>query len=136
MKRFLLQFFTWWTEATLGTLLWTWRKGELVGEDQGGNRYYRERGGRRNVRNNGRERRWVIYRGAPEGSKVPPVWNAWLHHTMLEPPVGQDGPLYGWQKDHQPNMTGTPLAYRPPGSILKGGRRDKASGDYEPWRPE
>lgn len=120
----------------IGTWLFTKLRGELVGEDLYGNRYYCERGGRKNVRNNGRQRRWVMYKGAPEGSKVPPVWHAWLHHTTAEPPVGKDGPLYAWQKVHMANMTGTPLAYRPPGSILKGGRRDKASGDYEPWRPE
>jgi NADH:ubiquinone oxidoreductase subunit len=28
------------------------------------------------------------------------------------------------------------LAYHPPGSVLRGGRRATASGDYEPWRPE
>jgi NADH:ubiquinone oxidoreductase subunit len=27
------------------------------------------------------------------------------------------------------------LAYRPPGSILAGGRRPKATGDYQPWTP-
>lgn len=121
---------------TFGTWLLIKFKGEFVGEDRYGNRYYRERGGKRNVRNNGRERRWVAYKGAPEGSKVPPVWHAWLHHTMAEPPVGKDGPLYSWQKEHQPNLSGTPQAYRPPGSILAGGHRAPASADYEAWRPE
>ena len=37
---------------------------------------------------------------------------------------------YSW------HMTGTPLAYRPPGSVLKGGHRAPTTGDYEPWRPE
>lgn len=120
----------------IGTWLFTKLKGELVGSDRYGNRYYKERGGKRNVRNNGRDRRWVMYNGTPEGSKVPPVWHAWLHHTTDAPPVGTDGPLYAWQIDHQPNMTGTPQAYRPPGSILKGGHRAKATGDYEAWKPE
>ena len=35
-----------------------------------------------------------------------------------------------------PNLTGTKAAYRPPGHILKGGQRDKATGDYEAWTPE
>lgn len=120
----------------LGTWLLIKFKGEFVGEDRYGNRYYRERGAKPNIRNNGRERRWVVYKGEPEGSKVPPVWHAWLHHTMVEPPVGRDGPLYSWQREHQPNLSGTPLAYRPPGSILAGGHRAKASADYEAWRPE
>ena len=29
-----------------------------------------------------------------------------------------------------------PYAYYPPGSILRGGRRSRATGDYEPWTPE
>ena len=33
-------------------------------------------------------------------------------------------------------MTGTPYAYHPPGSILRGGHRARATGDYEPWTPE
>jgi len=41
-----------------------------------------------------------------------------------------------WEKDHRPNLTGTPLAYHPQGSVLRGGRRVAATGDYEPWSPE
>ena len=53
-----------------------------------------------------------------------------------EPPPEGGPPRRPWQKDHQPNLTGTELAYRPPGHTLKGGRRDPATGDYEPWSPE
>src|SRR3546814_7347583 len=62
-------------------------------------------------------------------------WHAWLHHTTdAVPPEG--GPdRHPWQKDHQPNLTGTVQAYRPPGHTLKGGRRAPATGDYEPWTP-
>lgn len=49
--------------SLIGTKLYTWWKGESVGKDQFGNRYFREKGGRK---------RWVIYNGAPEASKVPP----------------------------------------------------------------
>ena len=47
-----------------------------------------------------------------------------------------DRPRYPWEKPHQPNMTGTRYAYVPPGSILRGGHRPPATGDYEPWTPE
>ena len=70
---------------TLGTRLLTWFRGELVGTDPYGNRYYRERGAKPLRRGGGRtsrEKRWVIYNGEPEGSKVPPEWHAWLHHTV------------------------------------------------------
>jgi NADH:ubiquinone oxidoreductase subunit len=39
-------------------------------------------------------------------------------------------------REHVPNLTGTDRAYRPPGHTLQGGRRDRATGDYEPWTPE
>ena len=124
---------------TIGTRLFTWLKGELVGTDAFGNRYYRERGHRPLKRGGGRdsrERRWVIYLGDEDASRVPPVWHGWLHHTTDQAPVGTDKPLYAWQKPHEPNLTGTPAAYRPSGSVLKGGPRARATGDYEPWTPE
>ena len=44
------ELFAWWTGNTIGTRLYTWRKGERVGEDGLGNVYYRERGGKRRFR--------------------------------------------------------------------------------------
>lgn len=121
----------------IGTRLYTWLRGELVGSDQAGNRYYREKGGG-NVHPDSirKERRWVIYDGDIEASRVPAEWHAWLHHTTQTPPPEGGPPRQPWQKDHQPNRTGTDQAYRPPGHTLMGGRRDSATGDYEPWTPE
>ncbi len=124
MKDFLLQFFTWWNGQTLGTRFTTWRKGELVGSDEGGNRYYRQRGG---------DRRWVIYKGAVEPSRIPPGWHAWMHHRVDEPPAPYQP--REWQKPHQANLTGTPQAYRPPGSILGPDPRTPGTPDYEAWQP-
>ena len=124
---------------TIGTRLFTWWKGELVGTDQFGNRYFHEKSGRQLRPGGGRdsrERRWVLYKGEAEASKVPPEWHGWLHHTVNEIPVDAGRLKYPWQKPHLPNLTGTPLAYRPSGSVLKGGRRAPTTGDYEPWRPE
>ena len=82
-----------------------------------------------------RRRRWVVYRGGDEASRVPPVWHAWLHYTSDTPPAETAGDAPPWRKEHMPNVTGTALAYRPPGHTLQGGRRDKATGDYDPWTP-
>jgi len=123
---------------SIGTRLWTWWTGELVGTDRAGNRYYREKNFR--VREKGagkfsRERRWVIYAGEVEASRVPPEWHGWLHHMVAAPPR-PDERRHSWQKEYVPNMTGTPLAYRPRGSVLRGGHRARATGDYEPWTPD
>ena len=81
MKQFLLKTFTWWSGQTFGTQLWTWRFGELVGEDEQGNRYYRTKG-RKIDPTLGFERRWVVYNGYAEATRVPPSWHGWLHHTV------------------------------------------------------
>jgi NADH:ubiquinone oxidoreductase subunit len=134
MKQFLLKMFTWWSGQTFGTQLWTWRFGELVGQDEQGNRYYRTRGGKIDPTLHF-ERRWVIYNGYAEASRVPADWHGWLHHVVDVPPTQQNYKPREWEKPHVPNMTGTPRAYRPSGSTLASGRRPKATGDYQPWTP-
>ncbi len=113
----------------LGTRLFTFFRGRLVGRDAAGNRYYEERRARPGLR----KRRWVAYAGAPEASLVPPEWHAWLHYTTdAALPEGSQRP---WQKPHLPNLTGTPESYRPPGHDYQGGHRAPATGDYEAWTP-
>lgn len=105
---------------------------ECVGTDAAGNRYYRGKP----RKGYDRDRRWVMYKDAPEASAVPPEWHGWLHYQTDRVP-DESTPSYRrpWQKPHIPNMTGTTAAYRPPGHVLEGGVRDKATGDYEAWRP-
>ena len=118
---------------SIGTRIFTMLFGKRVGADAFGNQYYRNAG----MKRYGRERRWVIYNGLPEASKVPAEWHAWLHHIVDEPPVSDAAPRrWPWQKAHLPNLSGTPYAYRPQGHDLRGGNRARATGDYEPWTPE
>jgi NADH:ubiquinone oxidoreductase subunit len=134
MKQFLLQFLTWWNGQTLGTRFFTWRRGRFVGEDEFGNRYYRALGHRIDP-NMGNERRWVIYNGDTDASKVPPGWRAWLCHNGDVPPSEEPYQPRDWERPHVPNLTGTPHAYRPRGSQLATGERPAATGDYVPWTP-
>jgi NADH:ubiquinone oxidoreductase subunit len=134
MKLFLLRIFTWWNGYTFGTQLWTRRFGELVGTDDTGNRYFRTKGGKIDP-TLGFERRWVMYNGYAEATRIPPEWHAWMHHIVDVPPTEETYQAREWQKPHHPNLTGTPYAYRPSGSTLAGGRRPKATGDYQPWTP-
>ena len=82
-----------------------------------------------------KERRWVIYDGEVEASRVPPDWHAWLHGLSDQPPSEAPLPAKSWEKPHEANPTGTSGRYLPPGSLAKGGKRPTATGDYEPWRP-
>ena len=76
--------FTWWNGATLSTRLYTNARGQFVGEDEHGNRYYQDLSGKGPA---GPPRRWVIYEGLAEASKVPPEWFGWLHYTVDTPPT-------------------------------------------------
>lgn len=116
--------------SDIGTRLFTWMRGRLVGQDAIGNRYYEDR---KPARPGYRSRRWVMYARAVEASEVPPEWHAWLHHTT-DVPLTQ-APRRPWQKPHQPNATGTAASYRPPGHDYRGGHRSPATGDYEAWTP-
>lgn len=132
--RFILQFFTWWNGQTWNTRFNTWRHGELVGQDDFGNVYYRTKGGKIDPAL-GFERRWVIYPGESEASTVPPGWYGWLHHTAELPPTQLSYQPREWELPHLPNMTGTPAAWRPEGSTLRSGERPAATGDYKAWTP-
>jgi len=123
----LSKIFTWWDDATVGTLLWTWRKGVKVGTDDQGNAYYTAKDG---------ARRWVIYNGEAEASRVPPEWHRWLHYTTDVPPSERPPVIKPWEKPHQPNLSGTPGAYFPPGSLHTPAERPTGTGDYEAWRPD
>jgi NADH:ubiquinone oxidoreductase subunit len=130
------EIFSWWGGNTWGTRLTIARQGRYVGSDSFGNRYYEQLKGVGPEGPLGRPRRWVTYTKLADPSKVPPEWHGWLHYTVDVPPTEEKYVAKPWQKPHRPNMTGTPEAYRPAGSILGSGHRPKATGDYKPWRPE
>lgn len=123
--RTLLRAVTWWNGQTIGTQVFTWRNGQHVGEDASGNVFYQSRDG---------ARRWVIYNGEVEASRIGPDWHGWLHHTYHEPPSSAPLPRKTWEKPHQENLTGSAMAYLPAGSIRR--ELPKERSDYEAWSPE
>lgn len=125
MASLLKRIVTWWEGQSLGTQLWTARFGEKVGEDEAGNVYWRNADG---------SRRWVIYDGQNDASRVGPEWYGWLHHTFDKPPTEDPIARKAWEKDHQENRTGTDGAFFREGSLR---RADvKPQTDYEAWTPE
>jgi NADH:ubiquinone oxidoreductase subunit len=137
---------------TVTTRLHTLFTGKLVGTDQFGNSYYTEK----KQAKGRRTKRWVMYKpskkawwqwalvfpilltnrlAVAEPSKVPPEWHGWLHYTLDKPPADRMPTRHAWEKPHLPNLTGTPNAYVPPGHLLRGGKRDLSTSDYEPWQP-
>lgn len=126
--------FTWWNGATIGIRFTLGRRGVFIGKDELGNSYYEAKDTSDSY--DGRKRRYVVYNGYAEASKVSPDWHGWLHHTFDEPPTVEPLTRQSWERDHIPNLTGTVHAWRPQGSIARSGERQKATGDYEAWRPE
>ena len=121
----LSRLFTWWDGQTLNTQFWTWRAGQRVGDDAGGNVFYR---------NHDDSRRWVIYNGEAEATRVPTEWFGWLHRTWDAPPT-EDAPVRRfWEKPSLPNLTGTPYAYAPSGSIRRPDPVERQ--DYDAWTPD
>jgi NADH:ubiquinone oxidoreductase subunit len=121
----LLRAVTWWDSQTIGTQLFTWRKGLRVGSDDQGNVYYHTANDKR---------RWVIFNGECEASRISPDWHGWLHRTWNDPP--SDVPLrhQPWEKPHQANLTGSSAAYAPTGSLRLAVPAQRK--DYEAWTPE
>ncbi|MCT8159898.1 NADH:ubiquinone oxidoreductase subunit NDUFA12 [Pseudoruegeria sp. SHC-113] len=122
---FFLRLLTWWNGSTLGTQIFTARKGVKVGEDDQGNVFYTTRDGKR---------RWVVYNGEIEASRVSPDWHGWLHFTWDETPSEKPLAHKPWEKPHQENLTGSALAYAPAGSLRQ--PQPVARKDYEAWQPE
>ncbi|MEP3634189.1 MAG: NADH:ubiquinone oxidoreductase subunit NDUFA12 [Shimia thalassica] len=117
--------FTWWNGGTLNTRLYTNRKGIKVGEDDQGNTYYH---------NKDDSKRWVMFNGEAEASRVSADWHGWLHRTFDEIPSEKPLAHKSWEKPHQENLTGTALAYAPAGSLRQTGTKERQ--DYEAWVPE
>ncbi|MDC1268762.1 NADH:ubiquinone oxidoreductase subunit NDUFA12 [Amylibacter sp.] len=122
---FLNSLVTWWNSQTLNTRLHTWKNGVKVGEDEQGNIYYTTRD---------EKRRWVIFNGEAEASRVNADWHGWLHHTYKETPLSNPLIHKNWEKPHQENLTGTISAYIPEGSLKS--TETKKRTDYEAWKPE
>lgn len=125
MLSFINRLFTWWNGQTVNTQFYTWRKGQKVGEDDQGNVYYQTRDGKR---------RWVIFNGDVEASRINPDWHGWLHHTFDNSPADRPLTRKAWEQPHQPNLTGTLAAYAPSGSLRQAQPADRR--DYEAWSPE
>ena len=118
---FLKSIFTWWSSQTVGTFLFTTFFGSLVGKDEFGNKYYK---------NKNDSKRWVIYNGEVESSRIPPEWHLWIHKTSNSTPDKINFVNHSWIKNHHENYTGSDMAYSP----LKKSKIKEET--YKKWYPE
>ena len=103
MLTMIKEIFTWWNQQTLGTRIHTFFYGKLVGKDLLGNKYYQNRNGKR----------WVIYNGEVDASKITEEWYSWIHRTGNKIENLHELKKYNWQKEHMSNQTGTENSYHP-----------------------
>tara|TARA_B100000963_G_C22567926_1_gene644631 strand:+ start:115 stop:471 length:357 start_codon:yes stop_codon:yes gene_type:complete len=103
MLTFLRQIFTWWNHQTIGTMIQTVLFGKFQGKDSFGNKYYESKQGKR----------WIIYNGEVDSSKIPNEWFSWMHYTKNKIEKVHEFEKYKWQKNHKPNLTGSKKAYHP-----------------------
>ncbi len=94
---------------------------QKVGNDEFGNEYFINK-------KNGK--RFVIYNGVVEPSKIPAEWHGWMHYNTDLLPVNINTHKFSWQKIHLPNLTGTKNAHSPKNSSVK-----NTSAGYEAWKP-
>ena len=105
-------------------MIYTWRKGVLIGSDDNGNLFYESKK---------TNRRWVIFNNYVEASSVSSDWHGWLHHTVCKAPTNERKDREIWEKPHRENRTGSNLAYHPLGKNRIGSNN---FCDYEAWSPE
>tara|TARA_Y100001970_G_scaffold293933_1_gene444773 strand:+ start:4445 stop:4801 length:357 start_codon:yes stop_codon:yes gene_type:complete len=115
------QIFTWWNSQTFGTFLYTIFFGKFVGKDEFGNKYYK----------NNKGKRWVIYKGEINASKITADWYSWIHNISNNTPKEKDTKKFSWQKPHKDNKTGTKDSFKP----NKISKDDKKFKKYESWKP-
>ena len=118
MLTLIKKIFTWWNQDTIGTRLYTIFFGKFIGKDEFGNRYYQSKKGKR----------WVIYYGEIDASKIPVEWYSWMHFTSNKIENNHNLTKYNWQKSHKANLTGTDSAYYP------NKNKDAIQKKYKSWK--
>tara|TARA_B100000214_G_C23790880_1_gene545834 strand:- start:110 stop:466 length:357 start_codon:yes stop_codon:yes gene_type:complete len=115
------QIFTWWNSQTVGTFIYTILFGKFVGKDHSDNKYYQNKKGKR----------WVIYKGEINASKIDSDWFSWIHYQTDKIPSENPEKKHIWQKPHKENKTGTSEAYKP----NKITNKNQDFKKYESWKP-
>ena len=112
------EIFTWWNHQTLGTRFTIFFSGNFVGKDNHGNKYYETKKGKR----------FIIYNGEVDASKIPNEWYSWMHFTPNKIENKHELEKFEWQKPHKPNLTGSNGAYNPKTNT------DAVKKKYNTWK--
>ena len=101
-----------------------------IGEDSYKNKYYESKKRKDYL---GRKKRFCIFNGIVEASKIPSNWHAWIHHNSN---VAIEHQKYFWMKSHIPNLTGTLHSFQPNHHTqfnVYGNNSINKNKNYTPW---
>lgn len=104
----------------LSSLIYAKLFGQYVGSDIYNNQYYV-------ITRTGQQKRWVIYNGIYDPSKIPVEWHRWLHFNQALIPIN-------YSQKWIPNVTGTHFIQNSITSIEN--IPQSALRCYENWSPD
>ncbi len=100
-------------------------QGHRSQEDDQGNIYYHSKDDKR---------RWVIYNGEAEASRVSPDWHGWLHRTWNDTPVAKPLVHKACGAPHQEKPDRHACCLCACGSLNRAAPVKRS--DYDAWQPE
>ena len=114
----------------LGTTIYTYFFGVKVGEDDRGNTYF--------ISKHKPYKKWVLYNHNNDPTNLPVIWQFWLTSKEKNMPK-IDEKEYHWQKDRDPNPTGTQASYHPAVNISREKKhlknKELVENNKKIWRP-
>jgi NADH:ubiquinone oxidoreductase subunit len=109
------------------------QKAKFLGQDYYGNSYFLLK----SKDYLGRPRRYVKYFSKKQASAIPPLYSAWLTHgissfdEIMKLEKLEESKKF--TKPHQPNLTGTNLAYDPSLNVFQKSKNTQNKKIYESW---
>jgi NADH:ubiquinone oxidoreductase subunit len=120
------------------TLLYLSIFGQLVGEDNYGNKYFELK----KKDSFGRKKRVCLFRGRVEASKISPEWHLFMHYQKDSKEIPVNIKQYKWQRSYLPDLTLTSVKYLPKNHPSYSGKTNlynaKGAGNpfkFQPWKP-
>jgi len=112
--------------------------GTKIGIDQYGNQYFEVK----RTDSFGRKKRFCLYNGTPEASKISPEWHLFMHYQIEAKDVKTNYKQHKWQKPFVPDITLSDAKYLPKNHPLFNSKKNlfHSSGAKNPfktkiWKP-
>ena len=112
----------------IGTLLYSFLKGKKIGQDKIGNKFY--------IHKKNKNKKWVLFKYKVDPTSLDVKWQIWLTTTNSKVPIAIEENNFKWQKEKQPNLTGTINSYHPKINTNKKKQDITKENKKSTWDPE